>query len=363
MIPDSRSDKAKMAGADAQKLAGGIELPTTIIGSMPKPAWLTDSWYSIAENWRLSGAALAEALNDATRLALDDQERAGIDIVCDGEQRRPSHHSYFLSHIEGVDFGRMKPKARRGGTDMQDVPCVTGPITLRAHRTLEDFRFLRALTRKAIKMTLPGPSTLVDGVYDDYYGDERALALAFACVLREEIQALAAAGCEMVQLDEPAVTRLPEKLHAWGVEALDQAFEGVAAIRCVHVCYGYSSRQRGGKQWKHGYDEILPALARAHVDQCSLEFAEPELPAKLLAMLPGKTIQLGVINVGAEAIETPERVAERLRAALEFVPARRLIAAPDCGCAALPRAVARAKLEAMVAGAAQVRAELAGRSA
>ena len=333
-------------------------LPTTIIGSMPKPGWLTAEWYSIAANWRLSGPALDEAFEDATRLALLDQDQAGIDIVCDGEQRRPSHHSYFLSHLNGVDFDTLKPKARRGGTSLQDVPCVVGPLSLRAHRTLEDYRFLRALTAKPIKMTLPGPSTLVDGVYDDYYHDERTLALAFADALRAEATALAAAGCDMVQLDEPAVTRLPEKLHAWGVEAIDRALQGVRVTTCVHVCYGYSARQRGGKQWKHGYDEILPALARTNVDQCSLEFAEPDLPAKLLAMLPGKTIQLGVVNVGSEAVETPEKVASRLRAALEIVPAGRLIAAPDCGCAALPRPVARAKLVAMVAGAGIVRTSL-----
>ena len=337
-----------------------VLIPTTIIGSMPKPRWLTAEWYSIAERWRLSGAELIEAFDDATRLALIDQVEAGIDIVCDGEQRRPSHHSYFLSQLHGVDFQSMKPKARRGGTNLQDVPRVVGPVSLKAHRTLEDYRFLRALTGKPVKMTLPGPSTLVDGVYDDFYGDERALACAFADALRTEASALADAGCEMVQLDEPAVTRLPEKLHAWGVEALDRALKDVRATTCVHVCYGYSSRQRGGKQWKHGYDEILPALARSSVDQCSLEFAEPDLPPRLLAMLPGKTIQLGVINVGAETVEAAETVAARLTAALDVVPPERLVAAPDCGCAALPRQVARAKLAALVAGARLARKTLHG---
>ncbi len=328
---------------------------------MPKPGWLASEWYSISGKWQLSGAGLSEAQDDATRLALADQDRAGIDIVCDGEQRRPSHHSYFLSHLDGVDFATMKPKSRRGRTATQDVPRITGPVSLRSHQTLADYRFLRGLTAKQVKMTLPGPSTLVDGVYDEYYGDERALALAFADALREEIRALADAGCELVQLDEPAVTRLPEKLHAWGVEAMDRAFEGVAVASCVHVCYGYRSRQGGGKEWKHGYDEILPALARSRIAQCSLELAEPDLPASILDMLPGKTIQIGVIDVGREEIETPEKVAARLRAALEIVPAERLIAAPDCGCAALPRAVARAKLDALVAGARMVRAELGKR--
>ncbi len=337
-------------------------IPTTLIGSMPKPGWLTSDWFSVSGKWRLSGDALSEALDDATKLALAEQERAGLDIVCDGEQRRPSHFSYFLAQLAGVDFATMKPKARRGGTTTMEVPCVTGPVSLRTHNTLDDYSFLRRLTAKPVKMTLPGPCTLVDGAYDEYYGDERALAFAFADALREEIRALAAAGCQIVQLDEPAVTRLPDKLHAWGVEALNKAFEGIDVVSCVHVCYGYSSRQRGGKQWKHGYDEILPALAKTNIAQYSLEFAEPDLPASLLEMLPGKTIQLGVIDVGSEQIEAPETVARRLRAALEVLPAERLVAAPDCGCVALPRNVAYAKLNALVVGTQLVRAELQNRT-
>jgi 5-methyltetrahydropteroyltriglutamate--homocysteine methyltransferase len=337
-------------------------IPTTIVGSMPRPGWLVDDWYSIRENWRLAGPALAEAMDDATVLALQDQDRAGIDIVCDGEQRRSTHHTYFLSHLEGVDFATLKPKGMRGRTtNKTDVPRVIGPVSLRGHRTTEDFRFLRRLTGKPIKATLPGPSTLVDGSCDEYYGDERALAFAFADALRGEIEALAAAGCDLVQLDEPAVSRLPQKLHAWGVEAMDRAFEGTTVTSCVHVCYGYTSRQGGGKEWKHGYDEILPALARSKIAQFSLEFAEPGLPATVLERLPGKTVQLGVIDVGSTRIETAAQVAGRLRAALDVLPAERLIAAPDCGCVALPREVARAKLAAMVAGAAAVRAELGKR--
>src|SRR5262245_17668158 len=224
-----------------------VTIPTTIVGSMPKPGWLASEWYSISGNWRLSGAALAAAQDDATRLALADQERAGIDIVCDGEQRRPTHHTYFLSHLDGVDFTTLKPKAMRARRNTTDVPRVVGPVSIRGHTTTDDFRFLRRLTGKPIKATLPGPSTLVDGSYDEYYGDERALAFAFADALREEIRALAAAGCDIVQLDEPAVSRLPEKLHAWGVEAMDRAFDGIAVTSCVHVCYGYTSRQGGGK--------------------------------------------------------------------------------------------------------------------
>ncbi len=334
-------------------------IPTTIIGSLPKPAWLTSEWYSVTERWNLSGAALAEALDDATRLALAEQENAGIDIVCDGEQRRPTHYSYFVGQLGGVDCSKMKPKVMRAGKTTQDVPVVRGPITLANHRTLDDYRFLRQLTSRPIKMTLPGPSTLVDGTFDEYYRDERALALAYADALNQEIAALAAAGCEMVQLDEPAITRLPEKFLDWGVEALDRAFAGTKATSCVHVCYGYTKRLRGQKEWKHGYEEIFPALARAKVDQYSLEFAEPKLAPAILAALPGKTIQLGVINAGSETVETAESVAAQLRAALEVLPANRLIAAPDCGCVSLSRAAASAKMRAMTRGAQIVRDELA----
>lgn len=326
---------------------------------MPKPGWLTSEWFSITEKWKLAGKELEEAFEDATRLALADQERAGIDIVCDGEQRRPTHFSYFLAQLNNVDFVNLGERARRGGKTKTQVPRVTGPLSLNTHRTLDDYHALRRLTQRPIKMTLPGPCTLVDGAADHYYGDERALAFAFADALNEEIRALAAAGCAMVQIDEPSITRLPEQVHTWGVEAMDRAFEGVNIASCVHVCYGYRSRQTGGKEWKHGYDEILPALAKGKAQQYSLEFAEPDLPAKVLELLPGKIIQLGVIDVGRESIETPDIVARRLRAALEVLPVERLIAAPDCGCGALPRDVARAKLDAMVVGARKVRAELA----
>lgn len=226
-------------------------LPTTLIGSMPKPGWLTSEWFSITEKWRLSGKELAEGFDDATRLALADQERAGIDIVCDGEQRRPTHFSYFLAQLNNVDFVNLGARRRRGGKTLTQVPRITGPISLRMHHTLNDFHALRKLTQRPIKMTLPGPCTLVDGVADHYYSDERTLAFAFADALNQEIRALAETGCDMVQIDEPSITRLPQQVHTWGVQAMDRAFEGVTAKTCVHVCYGYRSRQSGGKEWKH----------------------------------------------------------------------------------------------------------------
>jgi len=335
-------------------------LPTTIIGSLPKPAWLTSEWYTVTEKWNLSGDSLQEALDDATRLALADQDAAGIDIVCDGGQRRPTHYSYFLTQLGGVDLKEMKAKAMRGGKFTQNVPRVVGPLTLQNHRAVQDYLFLKRLTPKPIKMTLPGPSTLVDGTYDDHYGDERALALAYARVLNEEIKALELAGCEMVQIDEPSFTRLPRKVHDYGVDAIDATFAGTRVKSCVHICYGYRARI-GDKEWKHGYEEIFPALVRSKADQFSLELAEPNLAPKILSMLPGKTIQAGVVEVGSLNVETPETVADRLRGVLEVVPSEHVIAAPDCGCVALSRDVARAKMQSLVLGAAIVRAQIARR--
>ncbi len=336
-------------------------IPTTVVGSMPKPSWLAANWYSVVGSWKLQGEALAEAQDDATLVALRDQEAAGIDIVCDGEQRRGTHYSYFLHQLDGVDTERLAPKAMRAGKFTQDVPRVVGPIRLRTHRTLDDYRFLRRHTSRPIKATLPGPSTLVDGTADEHYGDERALALAYATALNEEIRGLAAAGCEMVQLDEPVFTRIPWKLADWGVEALDRAFDGTAVTSCVHICYGYRARLRE-KEWTYGYEEIFPHLARARVAQYSLEVAEPRFDAAVLAKLPGKMVQLGVIDVGTDEVETPETVAARLQAALAILPVDRLLAAPDCGMAARSREAARLKLHALVLGTQIVRRELAGRA-
>ena len=332
-------------------------IPTTIVGSLPKPAWLSSQWYSVTEQWSIDSARLTEARDDATRLALAEQDAAGIDIVCDGEQRRSTHYTHFLKQLGGVDRESLKPKSMRGGKFTQEVPRVVGPISLVSNDAVDDFLFLRDLTTKPIKMTLPGPSTLVDGTFDDYYGDERSLAFAYADALNVAIRALAQAGCRIVQLDEPVFTRLPEKLFDWGVAAMDRAFAGTQVTSVVHVCYGYRARL-GNKEWKHGYAEIFPALARATVANYSLEFAEPNLSAQLLEALPGKTIELGVIDTGTDDIETPATVAARLREALLVLPPERLIAAPDCGCVARSRESTRAKLRALCMGAAMVRAAL-----
>jgi 5-methyltetrahydropteroyltriglutamate--homocysteine methyltransferase len=333
-------------------------IPTATIGSLPKPAWLSDAWYSVTDRWNLSGEALDHAFADATQLAVTAQEKAGIDILTDGEMRRPTHYSYFLKQLSGLDLQTLHAKTMRAGKFTQEVPRVTGPVALAGHIALDDYRALRALTARPIKMTLPGPTTLVDGTYDAHYGDERSLALAYADALNAEIRALEEAGCTMVQLDEPAFTRLPEKVAAYGIEALDRAFAGTSVTSCVHVCYGYRSWGGGAaKQWKHGYEELFPLFARSAVQHWSLEFAEPQLPAAILADLPGKVIQLGVVDCGSDTVESPETVARRVREALEVLPPERLVAAPDCGCVALSRDAARGKLRALALGAAIVRAE------
>jgi 5-methyltetrahydropteroyltriglutamate--homocysteine methyltransferase len=334
-------------------------IPTATIGSLPKPPWLTGEWYSVKERWLQQGAALDQAFEDATRLAVIEQEAAGIDIISDGEQRRPTHYSYFLKQLTGVDRDNLMPKSMRGGKVVQDVPQVVGAIRLANHVAVEDYRKVRALTRRPVKMTLPGPTTLVDGTFDVFYRDERSLAFAYADALNEEIRALEVAGCDMVQLDEPAFTRLPEKVLAYGAAALDLAFAGTSVASCVHICYGYRSwnRATGGKQWRHGYEEILPALSETLVQHFSLEAAEPGLSPDFLTALPTKVVQLGVIDCGTDTIESPETVAARLRAALEVLPPERLVAAPDCGCVALTPAAARGKLRALVLGASIVRHE------
>ena len=332
-------------------------IPTTVIGSLPKPGWLAADWYSVSGSWKLAGAALAEAQDDATLVALRDQEEAGIDIVCDGEQRRGTHYSYFLNQLAGVDCEHLASKVMRAGKFAQDVPRVVGPISLRDHQAVRDFRFLRQHTGRPIKMTLPGPSTLVDGTVDQHYGDERTVGLAYAAALNEEIKALEAAGCEMIQLDEPVFTRIPWQLAAWGVDALDRALAGSTIASCVHVCYGYRARLKD-KAWEHGYEEIFPHLARARAQQYSLEFAEPNLDPAILAHLPDKVVQLGVIDVGRDDVESPEHVAARLRRALAVLPPERLVAAPDCGMVARDRRAARLKLRALVLGTQIVRHEL-----
>ena len=336
-------------------------LPTTIVGSYPQPDWLIDKEKlskmvpRVLERslWRIPGPLLEEAQNDATMLAIRDQELAGLDIVSDGEIRRESYFNRFANALEGIDLEHPGEALNRRNEPIM-VPRVTGPIRRARPVEVEDVRFLRANTGRKIKMTVPGPFTMTQLAQDDHYGDERALALDYAEAVNAEIRDLFAAGADLVQMDEPYMQSAPDKAREYGVEAVTRALEGVGGPTCVHICFGYAQLVKGRPS---GYS-FLPELAATPCDQVSIETAQSKLDCAVLRELPGKTILVGVLHLGDLTVETPAVVAARTRRALEHVPPERVILAPDCGMKYLPRAVAFGKLKAMVEGAALVRAEL-----
>ena len=313
-------------------------LPTTIAGSLPKPAWLATPEVLWAP-WRLAGEQLAEGKRDAVLLALRDQEAAGIDIVGDGEQSRQHFVHGFLAGIEGVDMTRRRRIPIRAGRYEADCPTVTGPIRRPAPVHAEEARFARAHTGHRLKFTLPGPMTIVDTVADEHDGDRVRLAMAFARVLNEEARELAALGVDVVQIDEPAFNVYMDEVRDWGIEA------NIAWKRSL------------GDEWRQ-YELTFPHLARSRIDQVSLECANSRVPMSLLSLLDGKDVLAGCIDVASTHVETPEEVAGVIREALRHVAPERLQPCTNCGMAPLPREVARAKLRALAAGAALVREEL-----
>jgi len=341
-------------------------LPTTLVGSYAQPDWLIDRAkltqsapprVRAREWWRVPAEFLQEAQDDATLIAIRDQERAGIDILTDGEMRRESYSNHFATALEGVDIDNPGRAESRTPGRFQTVPRVVGPIRRRRPVEVRDVQFLRANTDRAIKITVPGPFTMAQQAQDDYYKDEEALAMGYAAAVNEEIKDLFAAGADIVQVDEPYMQSAPEKAARWGVEVLDRALEGVTGTTAMHLCFGYAALV---KQRPSGYS-FLPELARSRIGQISIETAQSQLDCAVLSRLPGKTILLGVLDLSTSDVETPETVAARIRRALPYVPAARIVVAPDCGLKYLPRPVAFAKLRAMVDGAAIVRRELAGR--
>lgn len=337
-------------------------LPTTLVGSYPQPAWLVDKdvllsnappRVRMAQVWRVSEPLLEEAQDDAARLVIRDLEQAGVDILSDGEVRRESYFNRFATGIDGVDLDRPGVVKNRRGQDTI-VPRVVGPIRRSHGVQVKDVEFLRANTHRPIKITIPGPFTLTQLAQDDYYHDLKALAFAYADVVNEELCELKAAGADIVQLDEPYLQAQPERAREMGVEAIDRALEGIPGTTAVHLCFGYAYVV---KEKPSGYS-FLSELDACKADQISIEAAQPALDLSILEKLPSKTIILGVLDLGSETIETAEAVAARIREALEWVPAERLVIAPDCGMKYLSRHVARAKLEAMVAGTRTVRAEV-----
>ncbi len=336
-------------------------LATTICGSLPKPAWLAKP-QALWAPWLLEGDALAEGKRDAVRLVLRDQERAGIDIVSDGEQTRRHFVTTFIENLDGVDFEHKRTVRIRNRYDA-DVPVVVGPVARRGPVFVDDAAFLKSATDRQVKFTLPGPMTMVDTLYDAHYRSREKLAWAFAEILNEEARAIAAAGVDVIQFDEPAFNVYFEEVRDWGVAALERAAEGLCCKTAVHICYGYGIKaniewkKTLGSEWRQ-YEETFPRLAGSKIDQVSLECANSKVPIELLGLLAGKDVLVGAIDVATDHVETPEEVAATLRAALAFVPAPRLYPCTNCGMVPLARDVARGKLGALGAGAALVRAEL-----
>lgn len=337
-------------------------LPTTVVGSYPQPDWLIDRerlGHAVprvrSESlWRVAGPYLAEAQDDATLIAIRDMERAGIDIITDGEARRESYSNHFANALDGIDSDNPATIAGRSGQPVE-VPRVTGPIRRVRPVEVDAVRFLRRNTERTIKMTVPGPFTMSRQARDEHYRDDEALALDLAAAVNEELLDLKAAGADIVQIDEPWMQTAPEAAVRYGVAALDRAFENVPGPTVVHMCFGYA--QFVADKAGSGYGFLAP-LADSRVDQISIEAAQPRLDLGVLSDLPGKTIILGVLDLGDRNAETPEAVADRIRAGLKSVPAERLVPAPDCGMKYLPRPLAFAKLRALAEGTAIVRREL-----
>ena len=344
-------------------------LPTTLVGSYPQPNWLIDrSGLSkqapprirAQSLWRVAPDWLEQAQDDATLLAVRDQERAGIDVLTDGEMRRESYSNRFATALAGLDLDNPgAAPTRRPGT--QPVPRVVGKIRRLRPVEVRDVAFLRRNTDRPIKITVPGPVTMSQQAQDDFYGDEAALAMDYAAAVNAEVRDLFSAGADVVQLDEPYLQSRPEAARRFAVEAIDRALEGASGTTALHLCFGYAVF---GQARPEGGYSFLPELARSRVDQISVEAAQPDLDCAVLEALGDKTVILGVLNLGDPEPETSETVAARIRRALAHVSAERLVIAPDCGMKYLPRPLAFAKLKAMTAGAAMVRAEIeSGRAA
>ena len=329
---------------------------TAIAGSLPKPAWLAET-HKLWPQWRAQGDELAQAKLDATRLWIRAQEDAGLDVIGDGEQSRQHFVHGFLERVEGIDFEHKVEMGIRADRYKAMVPQVVAPLKLKGRVHEAEARFLRAHTRKQIKFTLPGPMTIVDTVADRFYGDRVTMAMAFAELLNQEALALQADGVDIVQFDEPAFNVYMAEAADWGVKALERAAQGLTCRTAVHICYGYGIQanidwKKGlGHEWRQ-YEAVFPALAASSIDQVSLECIHSHVPPELMALLKGKDVMVGVIDVASEQVETPEEVAQTIGKALQFVPRHRLIACTNCGMAPMSREVAEAKLRALAQGAA-----------
>jgi 5-methyltetrahydropteroyltriglutamate--homocysteine methyltransferase len=337
-------------------------LPTSLVGSYAQPDWLIDRKklagrfpprVRAKELWRVAPEYLDEAQDDATLLAIRAQERAGLDIVTDGEMRRESYSNRFATALEGVDIDNPGTALDRSGHP-NPVPRVAGKIRRKHAVEVRDVKFLRANTDRTIKITVPGPFTMSQQAQNDFYKDEEELVLDYAAAVNEEIRDLFAAGADIVQIDEPYMQARPEKARQYGLKAFNRALEGVKGTTAVHICFGYAAIIHARPE---GYS-FLPEFENSPVQQVSIETAQSNLDCSILEKLPHKTIILGVLDLSDMTVETPEAVAARIRRALKHVPAERIVVAPDCGLKYLPHEVAFGKMKAMVEGTKIVRGEL-----
>lgn len=337
-------------------------LPTSTAGSLPKPSWLAEP-EKLWSPWKLEGEELMAGKRDALQLALAEQERAGIDIVSDGEQTRQHFVTTFIEHLNGVDFQKRETVRIRDRYDAS-VPTVVGAVSREKPVFVEDAKFLRQQTEGRIKWALPGPMTMIDTLFDAHYKSREKLAWEFATILNQEARELEAAGVDIIQFDEPAFNVFFEEVNDWGIATLERAIEGLKCETAVHICYGYGIKANTdwkktlGSEWRQ-YEATFPKLQASNIDLISLECHNSHVPMELLELVRGKKVMVGAIDVATDTIETPEEVAATLRKALQFVDADKLCPCTNCGMAPLSRRVARGKLQALSAGADIIRRELA----
>jgi 5-methyltetrahydropteroyltriglutamate--homocysteine methyltransferase len=328
--------------------------PATVAGSLPKPSWLAEP-NKLWPQWRLAGEDLAQGKLDATLVAIKLQEDAGIDIVCDGEMSRQHFVHGFLEFVDGIDFANKVEMGIRADRYKAMVPQVRGELKLKNRVHEKEARHARAHTKKQLKITLPGPMTISDTIADRHYGDKAKMAMAFAALLNQEARALENDGVDVIQFDEPAFNVFLDEVTDWGIAALERAIDGLKCTSAVHICYGYGIKANIdwknslGGEWRQ-YEKIFPALAASKIDQVSLECINSRVPPKLMSLLDGKDVLVGVIDVATDEIETPEKVAEVIGEAAKYVPKERIVACTNCGMAPMRREIAEAKLIALAAG-------------
>jgi 5-methyltetrahydropteroyltriglutamate--homocysteine methyltransferase len=333
--------------------------PTSIAGSLPKPAWLAET-QKLWPQWKAEGAELQQAKADATLLWIKAQEDAGLDIIGDGEQSRQHFVHGFLEQVDGIDFDHKVKMGIRNNRYDAMVPQVVAPLKLKGRVHAFEAQLARAHTARKLKFTLPGPMTIVDTVADNFYGDRVKMAMAFAELLNQEALALQADGVDIIQFDEPAFNVYMKDAADWGVRALERAAQGLTCTTAVHICYGYGIKanvdwkQTLGEEWRQ-YEEVFPALAKSSIDQVSLECYQSHVPPDLMRLLEGKDVLVGVIDVASDRVETPEEVADTIGRALQFVPKQRLFPCTNCGLAPMDRDIALKKLQALAKGAALAR--------